>query len=316
MTIDIIIPNYKGIDLLRKNIPQLMEIIKDDRNIFVTIVDDGSGKDETEKLKLLVGEINRKLNIEIRLVIREINEGFSSNVNAGVFSSKADLVLLLNSDIVPEKGFLDNVTGKFTDDEKLFGIGLMDKSIENGKTILRGRGVGKWVKGFLVHSKGDINKSGTFWLSGGSSLLRRNIFIKIGGFDTLFNPFYWEDIDLSYRARKMGYRIIFENKNTVIHRHNEGPIRKYFNKFTIKKIAYRNQLIFIWKNITDINLICSHLVYLPYYFVKALLSFDLAFFYGFYLALVRLPAIIIKRQKQKGQFVKSDFDILKEFINE
>ena len=48
---------------------------------------------------------------------------------------------------MPEKDFLKPLMEHFND-ESVFAVGCMDKSIENGKTVLRGRGIGKWKKGF------------------------------------------------------------------------------------------------------------------------------------------------------------------------
>jgi GT2 family glycosyltransferase len=154
-----------------------------------------------------------------------------------------------------------------------------------------------------------VNSNDTFWISGGSCAIRKKCFEKIGEFDNLYDPFYWEDIDLSYRARKSGYKIKFNPESVVEHRHEEGSIKKHYNYEKIKFIAYRNQFIFIWKNITDNGLIMSHFIWLPYHFVTALLRFDTAFFSGFILALLKMPQILTKRGLQKMQYKKNDKEL-------
>lgn len=310
MKIDVVIPNYNGFNLIEKNLPILIKYISKYNVGQIVITDDFSKEEDFNALNIFVEKIKKTHPIKLRLLRNKKNLGFSSNVNNGVSACNSDLVFLLNTDIVVEENFLDDAIKHFVKNEELFGVGLMDKSIEEEKVILRGRGVARWSRGFLVHSRGEVDKKDTFWISGGSSLIRRKIFEEIGGFDPLYNPFYWEDIDLSYRAQKSGYNILFEPKSVVEHHHDKGAIKKHYKSNQIKKIAYRNQFTFIWKNITDSNLIISHTLWLPYHFAHAIINFDTAFFIGFFYAVVRIPAIIQKRKKQKKQYRKKDSELL------
>ena len=121
-------------------------------------------------------------------------------------------------------------------------------------------------------------------------------------FYDLFNPFYWEDIDLSYRAWKSGYQILYDPNIKVKHQH-ESTIGKYFDKNNVAKIAFRNQIIFQWKNLTDSDLIKKHLLNI----------LKLIFIPGFFNALVKLPEILQARKKAVKLFVKSDKEILNLF---
>jgi GT2 family glycosyltransferase len=308
MKADAVIPNYNGLTLLKENLPKVIEEIRRYKG-SVVIVDDGSDQKEFKELDAFIKKLADKSVILLR---NEKNLGFSSAVNIGVNQSNADFVVLLNTDVIPEENFLEVPIKDLESDENLFGVGFMDKSMEDRETVLRGRGLAVFRRGFLFHKRGEVDRQDTFWVSGGSSIIRREIFKKLSGFDTLYNPFYWEDIDLSYRARKSGYSIKFQPKSTVIHRHSEGAVKRHFSNFQIKTIAYRNQFIFVWKNITDFNLFNSHLVWLPFHLISAVLRFDLAFILGFLLALVRLPAIIIRRFRQKKLYKLSDSDLFKD----
>lgn len=311
MKIDVIIPNYNGFLLLKNNLPKVLDAFSSYKNSSIIIVDDGSSKEEFLKLKDYIDSEQKAIKLKIKLIRNEKNLGFSSTVNRGAFESSAELLVFLNSDVAPEKKFLEPILEDFEKDKNLFGVGCLDNSIEGDKVVLRGRGIGKWRRGFMIHYRGEINKRDTFWVSGGSSVVRRDLFVKLGGFDELYNPFYWEDIDLSYRAQKRGFNILFEDKSIVIHRHLEGTIKTNYSGFKVKTIAYRNQFIFIWKNITDLDLFLSHLVWLPYHSIKALLRFDFAYFYGFLAAFLKLPKILSKRRN--GSYIKKDKDIIKNY---
>ena len=269
MDISVVIPNYNGVKLLEKNLPKVLDILKNykEGKTEVIVVDDASTDKSVELLK----------RYKVGTLAIPKNLGFSSAVNKGVSKAKGEIVVLLNTDVSPEKDFLRPLLGHFKD-EKVFAVGCMDKSMENGKTVLRGRGLGKWEKGFLVHRRGEVDKTNTLWVCGGSGAFRKSIWEKLGGLNELYNPFYWEDIDLSYRALKSGYKIVFESQSIVTHEHEKGAIKSKYSEFQIKTIAYRNQFIFVWENATDYSLQFLHFVWLPYHFLKALARRDTAFY--------------------------------------
>ena len=306
--IEVIVPNFNGFELIEKNIPKLLQVLEVYSNTSVTIVDDGSKIEEQELLSKYVEKSNKKNKIKIKLMLFQKNLGFSSNENRAALVSDSDILVLLNTDVYPRKNFLDSVLPHFND-SSIFGVGCMDESIED-KTILRGRGIGEWKKGFILHRKGEVDKTDTFWVSGGSSAFRTDLFKLFGGFDSLYDPFYWEDIDLSYRAKKSGYKVIFEPMSVVVHVHKKGSIKKHYNDDVINSYAMRNQFTIVWKNITDIDLILSHLFFLPVHLARAIVRHDKIFLKGFFLAILRLPDIMKHRKFQKKQFILKDKDVL------
>jgi GT2 family glycosyltransferase len=309
MKIEVIIPNYNGASLVKKNLPTVLAAVAGYKDCLVTIVDDASADADKIELGEYINKVKEESKVPVQLLGHEKNLGFSSNVDSAAFLSKADIIILLNTDVAPERDFLGPLLGHFSD-ENVFGVACMDKSVEGDSTILRGRGVAHWSRGFLHHGRGEVDRPDTFWLSGGSCAIRTDLFKKLGGLDPLYNPFYWEDIDLSYRAQKAGYKLIFENKSVVEHRHEVGSIKKHYKQSSIKKIAYRNQFIFIWKNITDFSLLVSHFAWLPYHLIKAIFRRDWLFLHGFFLACIRIPAIIVQRLHQKNFFKKTDKEVI------
>src|SRR3990167_9489728 len=121
---------------------------------------------------------------------------------------------------------------------------------------------------------------------------RKSVWDKLGGMDPLFNPFYWEDIDLSYRGVKAGYRLVFEKRSVVRHYHQEGKIMRKYSTWYIRAVASRNQFQFIWKNIDDPGIMISHMVWTPIVVLRAMLTLDSAFICGYFIAVFRLPHII------------------------
>jgi GT2 family glycosyltransferase len=132
------------------------------------------------------------------------------------------------------------------------------------------------------------------------------------GYDEIYSPFYWEDIDLSYRAYKRGWKVIFDSEIVVEH-HHESTIGKYFDKEKIKTIAYRNQFFFQWKNITDAGLHRQHISSLPVYLIRAIVKKDWSFVKGFLAALMRLGTVGNKRKREIKESTQSDTQVLEFF---
>lgn len=296
-SISIIIPNWNGRELLEKNLPSVLASAK---GAEIIIVDDAS---TDESVAFLQKEFP-----QVKVIEKERNEGFASTVNTGVAAAKGDIVVLLNTDVRPEKGFLAPLVKHF-EDSRVFAVGCMDRSHEK-EVILRGRGVASWKKGFFVHARGEVDATTTAWVNGGSGAFRKSYWEKLGGMDTLYNPFYWEDIDLSYRALKAGYALVFEPKSVVDHFHEEGKIKSAYTKYKVKQIAYRNQFIFIWKNLTDKKIMRDHLLWLPIRLLLSLTTRDWAMTLGFISALKKFPEIQRKRSEQRKFEIVADADVL------
>ncbi len=312
MNLSIIIPNYNGEEILKRNLPKVLDSVKGYKSGIVEIIipDDPSTDNSGEVIKKFISSIEEKQIVGKTCSNHDKNKsGFSKNVNRGAALATGDILILLNSDVAPHKDFLEPLLKHF-EDQKVFGVGCMDESIEDERTILRGRGIASWKRGFLIHSAGELDKSTTFWVSCGSGAFRKSIWDKIGGLNELYNPFYWEDVDLSYRGVKAGYKVLFEAKSKVVHEHEEGAINKSYSSYNKIKIVFRNQFIFIWINITDSHLLFSHILWLPYHTFKALLRRDKAYLWGLGHAILLLPEILKYKEKIKKLFIASDQEII------
>src|SRR3972149_4612484 len=93
--ISVVIPNFNGYDLLAKNLPS---ILKHCPNCQIVVVDDASTDDS-------VNFINKNFK-KIKLIQLPKNKGFAHAANIGVKAADGNLVLLLNSDVVPRVNFL------------------------------------------------------------------------------------------------------------------------------------------------------------------------------------------------------------------
>lgn len=294
MRVSVIIPSYNTEELLKQNLPVVLKAAKNPANGIseVIVVDDASGDNSASVVKQGFPEI--------RLIKHKINRGFSAAVNTGVRMAKGSLVALLNTDVLPEENFLESTLPLFKD-ENIFAVSLHEKGYSWAKA--------RFIGGFVAHQPGPISKTPhiSFWASGGSAVFRRSYWIKLGGMDEkLFSPFYWEDLDLSYRAMKRGMAILWDPGANVVHKH-ESTMANLPKAYT-QRIRERNELLFIWKNITSRPLFKKHIGGLLQRLVR-----HPGYLKIFALALIKLPRVVKARRKERKEGKISDEAIFARF---
>jgi GT2 family glycosyltransferase len=296
--ISVIIPTYKNKDLFIKNLKSNLRFLE---KCEIIIVND----DPHESLKSDLKNFN-----EIVLLENKTNQGFSGSINRGVKAAHGKYILLINSDVKILSKSFNQALEYFKKNKNLFAVSFAQVE-KNGEIV--GKNKFYWKNGLFFHSADASNTFGkNGWAEGGACIINKAKFQKIGGFDELYRPFYWEDIDLSYRAAKSGYEVLFDPETKVIHYH-ESTIGKYFSKNFVKTIAFRNQFIFIWKNITDRKLFINHLLMLLPNILHMTFIGELFFLKGFLNALLISDKIVKKRQDQKKSFIIGDLEVLNKF---
>ncbi len=297
MELSVVIPVYKNTELFLTNLKRNMRFLKKTR---VIIVNDNPAESLKKKLSTLHAP-------NLSLIEHTRNMGFGQTVNDGFAETESNLVLLLNSDVVLLDDSFRKTSAMFQKNNRLFAVSFAQKE-QDGRIVGKNRMF--WSRGFLSHAKRDKLFPGiNAWAEGGSCIIDRKKFRDLGGFDSMYAPFYWEDIDLSYRAWKSGYEIYFEPSILVEH-HHESTISKYFGSHRIKTIAFRNQFLFIWKNIDNLFFLLEHFMFLPYYLLRFLMKMDLDFFRGFIQAIALIPKI------KKKRYTISDNKVLKTINHE
>lgn len=264
--ISFIIPTYNGKNLLEKNLPAVIsEMSKGDELIII----DDAGNDGTPSW--LEKTIKKKViarGATLKVIVNKENLRFGASCNRAVKVAKYTLIFLLNNDVSPHKGCVDALVNHF-EDQGVFGVGCLEKEKKDGKVVEHGKNRLWFDQGLFIHSKAHHMDSGaTAWVIGGSGMFDRKKWLELGGFDELFYPAYWEDIDLSFRARKNGWKVLFESKAVVDHNH-ESTNKDVFGQRKLENISWNNSLKFTWKN-GHIWQKISFIIWQPYWIYKRL----------------------------------------------
>ena len=234
--ISVIIPNYNGQHLLDQNLPSLYDALTtsgiDDYEIIVA--DDASSDNSVEYLKKSYPEI---------IIIENIsNQGFSSNVNSGLCAATKELVFILNTDIKLYPKYFKPLLPYF-DWEDTFGVmgRIIDPS--NEKFNIGAKGINYKFGNFKLIErplKEKEERQYTLFLSGANALIDRLKLNRMSGFDTSFDPFYYEDSELGLRAWRLGYKLYY-NAHAICEHQTSTTISKQPAE-RIKLIAKKNKM--------------------------------------------------------------------------
>lgn len=214
------------------------------------------------ELSLLKGKT--EFGHDISIIALANNQRFAAAVNIGFLFANNELVFLLNNDVVPQKTCLDNLHSHFTQSD-VFAVTCLEYESLDKKEI-SGKNKLWFERGLFHHSKADTFHAGeTAWASGGSSLFSKSKWLELKGFDSLFYPAYWEDIDISYRAHKRGWKVFFEPKAIVYHRHETTNI-DVFGQKKMMQMSWNHADAFTWKHANTSQKL-QFLFWRPYWWV-------------------------------------------------
>ena len=284
-TVDVIIPSFNGKYLLEKNLPKVLK--NSDYLNQIIVVDNGSTDGSVEWLTQNYPEII--------IVKNSSNLGFTKPINQGVSFSKAEFLVLMNNDVSPAKDYLQSAL-RFFNDDKVFAVSFNEKKSSWPNVF--------WKDGKLQFIKGEDKTTPRYsaWASGGSAIFKRDIWNKLGGLDEIYAPWYWEDIDIGYRAWKTGFKIIWSPESLVFHEH-ESTSQKLSPKY-VNLIKQRNELIFNWLNIKDKNLTHGHFWFL----LKHTLSHP-----GYLKIIISALWRILSHRSLPRKFIHTDFEVFNLF---
>ena len=140
-------------------------------------------------------------------------------------------------------------------------------------------------------------------------MVNRQRYLDLGGFDSMYHPLYYEEIDLSYRALKRGWKVHYESQSIAYHK-VQATITRQEKRRRISLISARNNYLFVWKNILDRSMTLTFLFYIPLFLLRDMFHLKSRFWIAFCMALKRLPKALKGRAKEQSDVLYSDNEIL------
>jgi len=300
--ITLIITNWNGSNLLRECLPTVLEAVKydHDHSYEVMVIDDCSTDNSLEFLE-------RKFP-KVRVEKTPHNLGFQEANNYAVRLTNSKIVMPMNNDIKLDLKALYHLAKAFENTE-VFAVSGKIFAFDQ-TTFLYGNRGGYFQKGhFYLYEKPPEDDSQTLFACGGAFMVNRNQYLDLGGFDPMYHPLYYEEIDLSYRALKRGWKVHYEPKSIAYHK-VQATISQQEKRRRISLISARNNYLFVWKNILDRPMTLTFLFYIPIFLLRDLFQLRSRFWIAFCMALKRLPQALKGRAIEQSDTLYSDREIL------
>ena len=200
ISISIVVPVYNNSQDLREC---LSAIIRSSvPNTEILVVDDAS----TDDVSSITNEFR------VPLIRLPKNSGVAAARNAGARHVHGEILFFIDADVVIPAGAVERVVHWFQGDPGLAAVfGSYDARPRAKGTVSQYRN----LLHHFVHQNGKMEAS-TFWA--GCGAIRRSVFDAVGGFDEKRYRYpSIEDIELGYRLKKAGYRILLDKSLQATH---------------------------------------------------------------------------------------------------
>ena len=243
----LVILNWNGKNWLEKFLPNILNLSK---NVNVFLVDNASTDDSVSFVEEYYNTVT--------IISNKINGGFAKGYNDSLRHINAEYYILLNSDIEVSKGWIYpliklmdsdiNIAAcqpkilDFNNKEYFEYAGASGGYIDNlGYPFCRGR-----IFDDIERDNGQYNDTAeVFWATGACIIVRSSVFWEVNGFDEGFFA-HQEEIDLCWRLKNKGYKIMIEPKSYVYHV-GGGTLAVGSHLKTF--LNFRNNLFMLFKNL-------------------------------------------------------------------
>jgi GT2 family glycosyltransferase len=253
--------NYNGKKNTLECLKSLEKIKRDEFGLTILVIDNASTDDSAKTIREY---ISRMKNISVKIIESEQNVGFSGGNNIIIKYSLehgADYVLILNNDTYVDANFLKELLEEADRDNNAgilvpkiyfapgfeFHINRYSKD-DVGKVLWYAGARIDWANIVGEHRGVDKVDDGQFdqtektdLATGCCMLIKKEVFERIGNFDDKYF-LYYEDADLSIRAKREGFGIVYVPKSIIWHKNagSAGGSGSFLQDYYIT----RNRLIF------------------------------------------------------------------------
>ena len=188
----------------------------DSTPLEIILVDDASSIQVAEVLAAIPS---------VQLVRHETNRGYAEACATGIAQARGRYLMLLNNDVEVVDGWLDSLVAVLDSDPETGAVGSMlirpDNRLQEAGVIIWSDATGwQYGNGQSPFDPRFRTRRVVDYCSAASLLVRRSLWDRIGGFDSMFKPAYYEDSDLCMTIAQLGKKVVYEPNSIVFH--NEG----------------------------------------------------------------------------------------------
>ncbi len=218
-TVSVVIPVRNRAAEIKLCLESLLEVAYPKEKLQIVVVDDAS-EDET------VDVVSR---FPVRVERMTKRQGASACRNRGARQADGETLLFVDSDCVVDSMWLLEITSVFEDPQVGAAGGLVD-SYDDTEPLDRYEKVKSPLQ-VEIRCNDSTLKSKFFYLPSCNFAVRRELFLKVGGFNEALEV--GEDVDLCWRIMDSNRSIEFRPSARVLHRH-----RNRLRAFCMRRFEY------------------------------------------------------------------------------
>lgn len=180
----------------------------------------------------------------VEWIHRDAALGFAGAIELGLAQARFDGCYLMNNDMTLDPRALSELLP--LRGERVFAIG--SQILQQGASGRREEtGFTDWyadAQGIhLFHAPPPQGPAPHVCASGGAALFRTDLLRRYLPGSRAFDPFYWEDVEWSVRARRDGFEVLFCPASLAAHRHRATTSR-FYDEAELARIVERNRVLF------------------------------------------------------------------------
>lgn len=241
-----VLPSLGDTTLLERNLPPLLaELERCAAGDEVVVVDDTG--------EAVLGPWLAERHPTVRVVTRSENGGFAAALTDGARAAEGELLLALHPDVRVRAGFLEPLVAAL-DDEEVFAAS--PRVLAAGGGAPESHNALRYEDGRLtiVPREADPEDRAprpVAFPCGCAFLARRAELLERGGFDPLFQPFRWEDVDLGLGAWRSGRSVLEVPAAVVEHGVEAGTLAAAVPEELLQAATEKNRLLVLWKYLDE-----------------------------------------------------------------
>ena len=250
--VSVVILNFNGKEFLNKCLSSVLT--NEQRNFEVILVNNASKDGSIE-----FAQANFRLS-NLTIIRNRKNLGFAEGNNIGARSANGKYVVFLNNDTEVEQEWLKELVEAMQSDETIGAaqsklLSFDHKTIDSTGDFINSFGRG-WMRGWGEEDKLQYDqKTEIFSARGARMIVRKQILHEVDYFDSAFFMLC-EDIDLCWRIRLKGYKVMYVPKSVVYH-FGSGTSKDDFSKEESNYYEIRNRIFMLIKNYDMRNLLTN-----------------------------------------------------------
>ena len=244
----IVILNWNGVKHLREFLPSVMSSTWPNLDI---IVGDNASTDSSV-------EFIRQEYPAIKIIQNDQNYGFTGGYNKVLQQVGADYYILLNSDVEVSPGWIAPVIDLMEGDPLIAAAAPKIRAFNQRNHFEHAGAAGGYIDKYgypfcqgrmfyeIEEDRGQYQQSHeVFWATGAAMFIKKHCWDEAGGFDDRFFA-HMEEIDLCWRLKNMGYKVMYCAGSEVFHLgggtlNAENPFKTFLN--------FRNNLLLLQNNL-------------------------------------------------------------------